>query len=159
MIRPRAHKYTTISPYFTGVHNKIKDQQCHLCDLAFSELGKLNRHIKTVHEKIKNHICSICGKGFFRLYDLKRHLKTNMHYGPKEEPTEDILTENQEILDNNNKCDLCGKVYGKRASLKSHIKFVHENVRNHECPQCGKKFGTEWNLKKHVKTGNFISTY
>ena len=123
-----------------------------MCDLAFSELGKLNRHIKTVHEKIKNHICSICGKGFFRLYDLKRHLKTNMHYGPKEEPvTEDntILTEND-----NNKCDQCGKVYGKRASLKSHIKFVHENVRNHECPQCGKKFGTEWNLKKHVKTGN-----
>ena len=129
-----------------------------MCDLAFSELGKLNRHIGTVHEKIKNHICSICGKGFFRLYDLKRHLKTNMHYGPKEEPTENILTENQEIgirsSDTLAKCELCGKVYGKRASLKSHIKFVHENVRNHECPQCGKKFGTEWNLKKHVKTGN-----
>ena len=50
--------------HIMGVHDKIKNHVCEVCEAAFTVKKDLRKHEKAVHLKIKEHDCNICGLAF-----------------------------------------------------------------------------------------------
>ena len=56
------------------IHEKIKDQKCPHCEMAFKQKKTLTAHLVR-HTGIKNHECSQCEKKFSFLGQLNAHIK------------------------------------------------------------------------------------
>ena len=100
--------------------------KCEICSKMFSELSRLNRHIRVFHKINK---CKLCHKNFDYLKDLKKHLKSS-HY----------------------KCDMCHISFPNSAFLKKHIFTDHDNRLKIKCNSCEKTFSTQKFLEKHIKS-------
>ncbi len=56
--------------------SNYKKINCDKCDIKFSSINSLNRHINSVHEKINIFNCDLCNKIFTRTDLLRRHIKS-----------------------------------------------------------------------------------
>ncbi|XP_068696577.1 zinc finger protein 664-like isoform X1 [Montipora foliosa] len=114
----------------THTQMEEKSFQCTHCDKSFSQIGHLQRHIRT-HTGQKPFHCKNCEKSFSDSGDLRRHERT--HSGDK--PF---------------KCDQCDRWFRQRCHLKDHKKF-HSGERPFECKMCEKAFTTSGSLKNHER--------
>ena len=65
------------------VHERRKDENCHICDKKFARKKDLQRHIMR-HEKIKNFVCELCGKGYPFKHELTMHINSKICSKEKE---------------------------------------------------------------------------
>ena len=56
------------------VHIGQKDHKCDSCGKAFSEAGKLKKHINSVHNGQKDQKCDLCETAFSTSQNLKKHI-------------------------------------------------------------------------------------
>ena len=124
--------------------------KCFRCHQSFSELHKLQEHIRRHEDTIAGRIeddpsqvyktdlghtvdntCSFCGKTFSKSY-LPVHLKS--HTGDKPY-----------------KCQHCGKAFRGNGDLQRHIR-THTGDKPYKCQHCGKAFSDNCNLQVHIRT-------
>jgi len=71
------------------VHEGLKPFKCSICDVSFTQIGSMNKHIKCVHEGQKFN-CSICNASFTRGGNLKKHI-ARVH--ERDKPNASVETE------------------------------------------------------------------
>ena len=57
-----------------GVHENIRQYQCHLCQKVFSSNGVLNKHIQAVHGKFRDFQCQFCKHYYSSKSYLDEHI-------------------------------------------------------------------------------------
>ena len=96
-------------------HQKIKEQNCDICNKEFSrkehllkhtKRSNLKRHIKThIQSTAEHYSCDKCKKSFYRSDDLKKHIRTH------EEPEF--------------QCTHCKEYFSNTFNLTQHIEGNH----------------------------------
>ncbi|XP_036672594.3 zinc finger protein Paris [Drosophila suzukii] len=104
---------------------------CTRCHKVFSELVKLNTHMK-VHLTEKPHECEICHKRFRQTPQLTRHMNTHTGNRPY-------------------KCDYCDSRFADPSTRIKHQR-IHTNERPYKCKFCSKSFAYSNVLRVHLKT-------
>ena len=69
--------------HIKSVHERRKDENCHICDKKFARKNDLRKHIMR-HERIKNFVCELCGKGYPFKHELTMHINSKMCSNEKE---------------------------------------------------------------------------
>ena len=69
-----------LSRHVKGVHAKIRDQVCSICDRSFGYKESLERHVKLVHMRetiqVKDNFCHPCSKAFGTKWEFTNHTKS-----------------------------------------------------------------------------------
>ena len=121
---------------------KRKNAECSICDLKFSNVVKLNRHIQEVHTGLGKICCPQCDQVFTREENMLRH-KKRFHYDHSK----------------SYKCDTCHKLFTRFDALKRHEKQVHSRSRL-KCEVCPATFARQDKLEKHLESGkHYLSFY
>ena len=162
-------KYFTI--YFSdGVHKKLKQNRCGVCDKMFSSKGTLKFHMGHVHMGLKKNMCDLCPKGYLNQRNLDHHktiahgigelVKHVCYICGKEVTSKTNLTKHiswvhgifkkKEYKKEVVKCPHCHKAINK-ACLKLHIKRMHQEHKPFPCQQCGRGFASGGELNTHHK--------
>lgn len=137
-------------------------QTCSLCNEDFTNVKRLQFHLKRVHnvrEEVK-HSCDKCGKSYRLASSLNIHRATHSNEAPylcdicgksfkhgsnlrchRRSHAEDKLT-------HPHACDICPKSFRSRFHLSEH-KNVHLNITPYACDVCGKKFHRRIQLRQH----------
>lgn len=112
--------------------------QCSECHLNFSNLEKLNKHIRKRH--VGEHECEFCKKRFFSRRILSDHKVTHT----KDRPYT---------------CEECGATFGFNSTYKVHLKTHQRKLAKtkglidkklyYECDECSKKFTQIGGLHRH----------
>lgn len=121
-------------------HLQTLTYKCDKCNKVFSNVTKLNRHVKHVHLGIakdrplhKNVCCEFCPKTFYSKSDLRFHQ----------------LAIHEKIK--SNVCDICGKAFTKPTALTRHKKAVHDKEVTSQCTFCGQSFTWKRALQNHIE--------
>ena len=104
---------------------------CDKCNKRFTNIGRLNLHIREEHEKIEFK-CEECEESFKKYNQLGNHIRL-VH-----------------SLDEKYNCKDCGKRFTNTATLRSHIKYHHEAPR-FKCSFCGRMLKDESRLVAHER--------
>ena len=64
--------------HIKGMHRKIKDKKCDMCDKSFILRGHLKRHKEIVHIGIRYN-CDFCNKAFTSKEHMRRHMSSEYH--------------------------------------------------------------------------------
>ena len=89
-----------------GEKNKKEEVKCNVCDIKFSNVSALKRHVRKFHEN-KSIKCHQCGKFFKTEADLESH-KT-LHRGFE--------------------CEVCGTSFSNNNSLRTHRWRYHKKSK------------------------------
>jgi len=128
-----------------------ESNKCSFCNVNFSSLSDVNRHIEFVHEGKKPYKCErkklvvaakdckICGASFKKHYTLKAHV-FSAHKGTDFYDGRDY------------KCSICDRASTSEYGLKTHIKTVHGGKKPHKCLICPMSFSTKYRVEVHTKT-------
>ncbi|XP_076051290.1 uncharacterized protein LOC143031404 [Oratosquilla oratoria] len=114
-----------------GYKSPEKLHKCTYCEVSFTHLSRLNRHILT-HTGEKPFKCILCGASFSQSGSLDRHHR--IHTGEKP-----------------HKCALCGASYSDSSCLRRHIR-THTGEKPHKCTFCEASFCRSHDLKIHIRT-------
>ena len=150
---PMIMKRKTIEVEFESIsvdiHNSIQiktlieppgeSNKCSICNVNFSSLSDVNRHIEFVHERKKPDKCEICGASYKRHYKLKAHV-LRAHKGTDFYDGRDY------------KCSICDRASTSENGLQIHIKTVHGGNKPHKCLICPMSFSTKYRVEIHTKT-------
>lgn len=126
----------------------ILTNKCKLCDIKFSNIWSLKRHLVSVHDMTKNgyvvaekqdYKCKICEKQFHgqsKSSAYKTHVRTCI----------------PEIDKNTLTCKICNppKQFEKIATLRQHYRLKHK-IGKKICDECGKTFTRDQALFDHVQ--------
>ena len=63
--------------HIKSVHERRKDEKCHICDKKFARKNDLQKHIIR-HKKVQNYVCAKCGRGYAFRYELTNHINKNL---------------------------------------------------------------------------------
>jgi len=125
--------------------------KCSFCNVNFSSLSEVNRHIEFVHEGKKPYKCErkklvvaakdckICGASFKKHYMLKAHV-LSAHKGTDFYDGRDY------------KCLICDRASISEDGLKTHMKTVHGGKKPHKCLICPMSFSTKYRVEVHTKS-------
>ena len=64
--------------HIKGMHRKIKDKKCDMCDKSFILRGHLKRHKEIVCMGIRYN-CDFCNKAFTSKEHMRRHMSSEYH--------------------------------------------------------------------------------
>lgn len=123
----------------------LKIYKCKICDIPFTKLMELNKHLHSEHSlieyKVNKNICPNiqCKRVFSSQSDLEIHER--FHNGICDfDPTKFI-------------CNYCGLIFDKKNSMKQHMSRVHQppKEKKYKCnfENCDGKFATERGLNQH----------
>ena len=108
--------------------------QCNICDVRFSYVTHLKRHIRTHLPDGKgkrSFKCTKCLTSFSR----KRHLTNHTRIHDSVKPYS---------------CNICGFATGKKTNLVRHFK-THSGEKPLQCPKCTYCATSIYNLKRHTR--------
>lgn len=131
---------------------------CLQCGKTYSNIGNLNRHIKSAHDKVF-YKCDLCASEFTDSGNLKKHVRS-LHI----ETRFTCVTCNEEFNDISNlrrhiksvhdrvsySCSICGVKFNDTGNLARHIKDVHQKLKPFPCTTCGKAFLNSSKLQRHI---------
>ena len=63
-----------MNKHIHGVHEKIKNHKCDICEKEFAQLSSLKKHVDDVHLKIKDFKCKYCDAAYNQHKKLLDHL-------------------------------------------------------------------------------------
>ena len=114
----------------------VKILPCDFCDLTFSLVRELKRHIQSVHRAKPPIVCIHCSTVCRSQKTLITHLKA-VHND----------------FENGLKfsCAVCGKRFLKLSSLEDH-QVRHESVRHFACMYCPKRCAIKQDLDRHLRS-------
>ena len=114
----------------------VKILPCDFCDLTFSLVRELKRHIQSVHRAKAPIVCIHCSTVCRSQKTLITHLKA-VHND----------------FENGLKfsCAVCGKRFLKLSSLEDH-QVRHESVRHFACMYCPKRCAIKQDLDRHLRS-------
>ena len=114
----------------------VKILPCDFCDLTFSLVRELKRHIQSVHRSKPPIVCIHCSTVCRSQKTLITHLKA-VHND----------------FENGLKfsCAVCGKRFLKLSSLEDH-QVRHESVRHFACMYCPKRCAIKQDLDRHLRS-------
>lgn len=99
--------------------------KCAKCEKVFTQVGSLNRHIRTIHaenpDTSESFLCDTCGRNFTAQLYLDRHIKNHQ----------------------------CGKTFGSTMPLLNHMRFIHRKG-GVLCAVCQYKCKDNHSLKIHM---------
>ena len=111
-------------------HFKKKNFECNVCPKTFSQLGHLNRHVRT-HTDERAFQCKTCKKRFTEMGSLKRHVV--VHTGERRYV-----------------CTVCSKSFNLSSTLKLHLR-VHTGEKPFQCKICMMLFADLSNMRRHER--------
>ena len=101
------------------IHEKRKDFQCEICEIAFSRKSLYSKHMESHDETQKytnqSYRCNLCEKVFSSQFKLKKHTS-----GHKLRRNKDRTQKNEF------KCTYCDKSYISSYNYRIHIMKIHE---------------------------------
>jgi KRAB domain-containing zinc finger protein len=134
------------------LHNNSKPFRCTLCNWAFSEACKLNRHLQRIHHITKEiHNLTVTGNlnpADLQLMNTDDLQALNSPLGGQ--PLSQLHNADQV------QCELCHKILNSAYALRRHM-MVHTGQRPHQCPQCDKSFSECYKLKAHLMKAHGVS--
>ena len=159
-----------LQKHINGVHKKLKQNRCGVCDKMFSSKGTLKFHMGHVHMGLKKNMCDLCPKGYLNQRNLDHHkiiahgigelVKHVCYICGKEVTSKTNLTKHiswvhgifkkKEYKKVSVECPHCQKSINK-ACLKLHIKRMHQEHKPFPCQQCGRGFASGGELNTHNK--------
>uniref|UniRef100_A0A673L044 C2H2-type domain-containing protein n=1 Tax=Sinocyclocheilus rhinocerous TaxID=307959 RepID=A0A673L044_9TELE len=112
------------------IHTGEKPYQCDHCELRFSKVPELRRHLISHTGEV--YLCPVCGKALRDPHTLRAHER--LHTG-----------------DRPYKCEQCGKGYTMATKLRRHMKS-HLEEKPHVCQVCGAKYTMMQSLQRHLQS-------
>ncbi|KAJ8311650.1 hypothetical protein KUTeg_011005 [Tegillarca granosa] len=149
-----------------------KKVKCESCDVSFTTLKNLKRHMKNIHDGKNSYssvFCDDCGKGYENTWKLKYHLRNDhkrlnvytCQKCPQTFHTAVMYRRHKPKCDGSDKsaeekemdartCKICLKILLTVKNLEQHIKSHIENP-NLVCEICQKTFVNNRRLKDHYE--------
>jgi hypothetical protein len=148
-----------VTDHIKGVHDKIRDQHCHICHKVFSRPSNLRTHLKEAHAETGQPLNqdTLLDTGS-TLQDHQFEERPNfvtdlakvalLVNGDEHEGIDSKTSLNQHNFQAPNiTCLLCPYAPANQTDLTQHIKEVHIE----KCPHCPKVFSHENHLRDHIR--------
>ena len=135
-----------------ATHSKM--YQCDKCPKAFSELQRLEKHLK-IHERdhLKKYSCPECHLMYETTKQLSKH-KYKVHTSKKPKVEMPPLSPEAEMRLKPWACELCPKRYRRYTSRWNHMKRAHnpnpDPGKQYMCLICNKRYKCKERLENHI---------